>query len=106
MKIEIDNGAMYINDRFFCYAEAGNGRTDIEPGASEVRSEYSHHHGRVLPYADNHGWIGAAKECDIVVGRVRARDGIIPCAAHLGSLLNRLEQAEFDGSTTSLQVLG
>lgn len=49
-------------------------------------------------------WIVNVPECDIVLGSVRSRQSLIPCASYVGRLLAILEVAEGSGKTIELVV--
>ena len=105
MKVGIENGRMYLNNTHFCLVEAGNGRDCILSGSYELSSQFSHSHGRVLPKADGAGWIGAAAGCDIILGGVRGRGGLVPSKSFVESLLARIEVEEGLGRTPILEIL-
>lgn len=110
MKLTIEAGTLYADNIFFSYAGAGNGRDSIQPGRYPVTTQFSHAHGQELPNAAGLGWIGPAisrdaGECDIVLGRVRGGDGVLPCASHVSRLLAILETAESRGSAVELVVM-
>ena len=50
------------------------------------------------------GWIGASPECDIVLGGVRGRNGVIPSPSALGRLLALIEAKEDMGAIVMLEV--
>ena len=105
MNLLIKDGVLYADNLRFCLAEAGNGRSDIPTGRFEVSTQYAHVHGKVLPDALGLGWIGASYECDVVLGSVRGRNGVLPSPGSLGRLLAMLEVAEGNGSTVWLEVV-
>lgn len=105
MNLSVRDGALYADNLKFCYCEAGNGRPNLPTGRYEVTTQFSHVHGRILPDAIGLGWIGASPECDIVLGGVRGRNGVIPSPASLGRLLTMLEVAEDAGTTVMIEVL-
>lgn len=108
MKLTLSRGILYADGLFFSYAEAGNGRSDFQPGRYEVEARYSHTHGQDLPIADGVGWFGPAvgtdAPCDIVLGRVRAGNALLPCPSFIGRLLALIETAEDRGQTTTLVI--
>jgi hypothetical protein len=105
MKLTISNGALYTDNLFFCYAEAGNGRDSLRPGRYPVSTQFSHAHGRELPLAQNMGWIGDDPiECDLVLGRVRKGDALLPCSAHVVRLLSLVDAAAERGAATTLVI--
>ena len=105
MNLSIRDGALYADNLKFCYCEAGNGRPNLPTGRYEVITQFSHVHGRILPDAVGLGWIGASRECDLVLGGVRGRDGVIPSPASLGRLLAMLEASEDIGAPVMIEVL-
>ena len=101
----IENGALYVGNHFYCYAEAGNGRPSIPTGRYAVTPEFSHVHGETLLDAIGCGWIGATSGCDIILGRVRNSNGVIPSKTDLGRVMHRVEVAiEQDGQDVHLEV--
>lgn len=105
MKLTLAGQSLYADNLFFCYAEAPHGRTALRPGRYPVSTQFSHTHGRELPLAQDLGWIGDDPDaCDIVLGRVRSGDALLPCSAHVGRLLAMLEAAEGRGQTVSLVI--
>lgn len=105
MKLRIEHDTLFLNNQHFCWVEAGNGRGTIESGTGKVFTKYSPEHERVLAYSTAHGWIGAYPECDIVLGRVRHRTGLLPSVAELDRLVYHLEEHEFgDGEQCTLRV--
>ena len=104
MHLSIRDGSFYADNMFFCYCEAGNGRPNLPTGRYEVSTQYAHVHGKTLPDAVGLGWIGSSRECDVVLGGVRGRDGVVPSPSSLGRLLALLEVCEDDGKTTFLTV--
>ena len=104
MNLSIRDGALYADNIFLCYCEAGNGRPNLPVGRYEVSTQYAHVHGKTLPDGVGLGWIGANRECDIVLGAVRGRNGVVPSPSSLGRLLALLEASEDLGKTISLVV--
>lgn len=109
MMLLLDNRTLYADGLFFCYTEVSNGRDALQPGRYPVEAQYSHAHGQDLPRAAGLGWIGPASDrngpqCDLVLGRVRAGDALLPCPTHVGRLLAMLETAEANGKTVELVV--
>lgn len=110
MNLSIKDGILYVDNLRFCLAEAGNGREDLQPKRCQVSTQYSVAHKQELPHAFGLGWIGPATsadapECDIVLGSVRSRQSLIPCASYVGRLLAILEVAEDAGKTVELVVM-
>ncbi len=105
MKLTVSNGKAYINCVFFCLVEPGNGRINLRSGTHPLTTQFSHAHGDVLPNADDAGWLGASRSCDIVLGGVRGRGGLIPNESFVSALLARLEIEESMGRTPKLEIL-
>ena len=104
MKLEIDYPALYADGLFVCYVGAGNGSTAIQPGRYAVEATYSHAHRKNLVLADGLGWIGADAECDVVLGRVRNRDGVVPCESFERRVFALVEAADDRGQASELVV--
>jgi hypothetical protein len=104
MKLHIKENSLYADNMFLCYCDAGNGRNDLPVGRYEIAAQYSHAHGRELAHAYDLGWIGDERGCDVVLGRVRGRNGVIPSPASTSALLARLEVAEDAGRNVVLEV--
>ncbi len=104
MKLSIEQGILYVNNKYFSRCEASNGRSDIPNGRFEVTASVSHRHGRVLPQVHGFGWIGFDDQCDVILGNVRGKDDLIPCQHTVCVLLAKLEIAEDDGKTVWLEV--
>lgn len=104
MKLLLSGGSLYLDNTFFCFAEVGHGRTYLPAGQYSVGTEFSTAHGLDLPTVAGLGWIGADPECDIVLGRVRGRDALVPCALSLNRLLKRIAWCEFTASPVTLEV--
>ena len=109
MKLSIEQGILYVNNKYFSRCEASNGRDDLQLTRCEVSTQYSAAHKQELPHAFGLGWIGPAAsldvpECDIVLGSVRARQSLVPCASYVGRLLAILEVAEGSGKTNELVI--
>lgn len=105
MKLTLSGHSLYADNLFFCYAEAPHGRTALRPGRYPVSTQFSHAHGRELPLAQDLGWIGSDPDaCDLVLGRVRKGDALLPCSAHVGRLLALIEAASERGAATTLVI--
>ena len=105
MHLLIENNVLYVDNHLYCHAGAGNGRPHIPAGRYAVAIEYAHVHGETLLDAIGCGWIGASPECDIVLGGVRNRDGVIPSKTAFGRVMHRVEVAiEQDGKDVLLEV--
>lgn len=107
MKLHIDNGLMYCDGLLFCRVEAGNGRSRIPLGVSGVEVRTATEHGGVpMAWTDSHGWIGGLAGCDIVVGRVLGRNGVIPCLSFQHRITSLVERATDNGRRVTLEVQG
>ena len=106
MRLTIENGTMFVDNMFFGYVGAGDGCAGISNGTYPVSTQYAHKFGKDLPNASGLGWIGDDAECAIVVGRVRAGAGVLPCSGHLSRLLSLLEAAEDRGALVELVING
>lgn len=104
MKLTISGGALRADNVFLCHAGVGNGRPNLPAGRYPVSTQYSHVHGRTLADAIGLGWLGPSPECDIVLGGVRGRSGVIPSQHAFGRLLAILEVAEDRGEAVTLEV--
>lgn len=104
MNLRIENSELYVDNMRLCFAGAGNGRPNLQPGRYEVVTQYSPHHGKILPDAVGLGWLGPFSECDVILGGVRGRHGVIPSPASTSALLARLEVAEDAGRKVVLEV--
>jgi hypothetical protein len=105
MKVTISDGKAYVNCVYLCLVEAGNDRISLRPGNYPLTTQFSHGHGDVLPNADGAGWIGASRSCDIVLGGVRGRGGLVPSKSFVVSLLAKIEVEEGLGRTPILEIL-
>lgn len=104
MKLSIESGIMYADGLFVCFVGVGNGRDALQSGRYPCEATYSHTHGKNLVRVDGIGWAGASPECDIVLGRVRNRDDVLPCPAHERRVLALVETAQDYGSAVELVV--
>mgnify|MGYP000326564644 CR=1 FL=1 len=104
MILEINNGVLYVDNVRFSLARLTDGSKDVRLETREVRTQYSHNHGRVLPIADGLGWLGADDLCAVVVGDVRGSNGAIPCLATEHRLVARIEAAEEFGVPVLIEI--
>lgn len=104
MKLKIADHSLYVDNIFLCYAGAGNGRSDLQPGHYPVSTQYAHVHGKTLADAVGLGWIGADRGCDIVLGSVRGRSGVVPQESLVSRLVAVLEEAQNRGKIVMLEV--
>lgn len=103
MRLEIDYPAIYIDGLFLCYVGVNDGAT-LRPGRYAVEATYSHSHRKNLVRVDGIGWIGGNKDCNVVLGRIRNRDDVIPCESFEKRILALVETAQDDGKTVELIV--
>lgn len=105
MRLKIENGTLYADNIFLCYAGAGNGRPNLPTGHYPVATQFAHVHGKALADAVGLGWIGATHQCDVVLGGVRGRRGPVPSPSSLVRLLALIEAAEDIGQAVTLEVV-
>lgn len=93
MRILIDNGVLFADGLYLCYARSGNARNNLDDGCYSVeirkdaRGPYVH--------VDGVGRVGAdGGECDIVLGSVLGRDAVIPCSAFVERLLALVQSSK------------
>lgn len=104
MKLTIENGVLYADNLQICYAEVKNGCALVRSGPRTVRSQYSPANGIVLPLVDDFGWLANDAECAIILGRVRTRNGTLPCQPTLDRVIALIEQAEDNDKAVTLEV--
>lgn len=108
LSLLIESGELFYNTGGaflpLCKAGAGNGRANIPTGRYEVGTQFSHVHGEVLPDAVGLGWLGANPGCDIILGGIRGRNGVVPSASSVAQVLAKMEVAEGSGQTVYLEV--
>jgi len=104
VRLRIEGGNLYIDNVYFCKAGTGNGRNDLQSGTYPITTQYSHAHGDILPNAAGAGWIGFDDRCDIVLGGVRYRSGVVPSKPFVGVILAKLEVAEGRGQNSVLEI--
>lgn len=104
MKLSISGNQLYADNLKVCFCEPGNERSSLPAGRHRVTIEYSHLHGAELPKVDGFGWIGAKPGCDIVLGGVVGRSGVIPRRSFVDMLIGKIEAAEGMGKSTFLEV--
>lgn len=104
MKLLIDGNKLYTDSLFFSHVEVGDGvGSELRDCAIEPR--YSHAAGRELLHADGLGWVGAAPECAIRVGRVVRGDGsVLPCKLTEARLRSLVYAIEDRGVKASLEM--
>lgn len=104
MKLLIQNGLLYVDNKRFCYAKVNDGSQTIRSEQRKVSTQYSHHHGRILPMVDGAGCIADDDQCYIRIGSVLGSDGPIKCVMSLSGLVARIEAAEEFGSQILIEV--
>ena len=106
MKIELDNGTLFVNQRVFCHAKIGDEAGELRPGVYNVAVGTAFHldGGPVLPEAVDLGWIGHLPGCDIILGHVRSRGDLIASWSDVNNLIHHIERAENTGETVTLEV--
>ena len=79
MKLLIQGDCLYVDNIRFSHCEVKDEYRN-KPFSCEAEARFSHHHSRELLHADGLGWVGAASECSVVLGRMVRGDGsVIPC---------------------------
>ena len=93
MKLLIDNGTLFADGVFLCYARSANARRYPNDGCypveilTDARGQYVNVAGI--------GRVGAdGSECHVVLATVRCQHGAIPCAALVGKLLAIVENSK------------
>lgn len=105
MKLYLEGQRLYAGGYLFCRVEAGNGRADIPLGVFEVEVQTATEHGGIpMARADGLGWIGGLAGCDVVVGRVVGRHGVVPSLDTAVRLVSLCEQALEHGERVTLEV--
>ena len=101
MKLRVADNHLYADNLIFSMAEVVNASPTL---SAPVEIRFSHHHGEDRVFAEGLGWVGAAKDDAIVVGRVRGGDGLIPCRVTETRLIGMVERAQDDGRSVRLEV--
>ena len=101
MKLRVADNHLYADNLIFSMAEVVNASPTL---SAPVEIRFSHHHGEDRVFAEGLGWVGAAKDDAIVVGRVRSNDGLIPCRVTETRLIGMVERAQDDGRNVRLEV--
>lgn len=105
MKLTIENGLLYLDNKRFCYAKVNdNGSKDVRSGARKVSTQYSHTHGKVLPLVADLGWIADDDLCHVRIGSVLGSDGPLKCDLSIGGLVARIEAAEDFGCSVLMEI--
>lgn len=98
MKIEFDNGKLYVGSVYHSFYETTDGK-GIPAGMHRVHVDYSHVHRRNQPFIDGIGWIGTTKDCAVILGRVMGYNSMIPDQFAVDRLVLRIEDAEESGES-------
>jgi hypothetical protein len=105
MKLTIENGLLYIDNKRFCYAKVNDDRCqDVRPESRKVSTQYSHAHGKILPLIADYGWVGDVEQCVIRIGSVLGHGGPLKCSMSIGGLVARIEAAEDFGATVLIEI--
>jgi hypothetical protein len=108
MKLLIENGLLYIDNRCFCYAKVqDDGSEDVRPATRKVSTQYNHHSqpaGRALPFVDGLGWIGDEPSCAIRIGSVLGNDGPLPRSMVVNVLVTRIEACEEFSTPVTIEI--
>ena len=105
MKILIENGLLYIDNKRFCYAKVNDGSKTLRPVSRKVSTQYSHAHGKVLPLIADFGWIADDDLSYVRIGSVLGSDGPLKCHMSIGGLVARIEAAEEFGTTVLAEIV-
>jgi len=104
MKLTIQGNRLYVDNLMFSHCEVKDGHRD-KSFSGEAEPRYSHAHGTELVHIDGLGWMGAAPECAIRVGRVVRSDGeIIPCQLTEARLIGMANYATEQGKRITLEI--
>ena len=104
MKLVIQGNRLYADNLMFSHAEIRDGHRD-KSFTGEVEPRYAHAVGRELLHVDGLGWLGAAPECAIRVGRVVTSDGeVIPCQLTEVRLIGMANYATEQGKRVTLEI--
>ena len=105
MKLLIENGVLYVDNKRFCYAKVNDDRSEnVRPSQRKVSTQYSHAHGKILPLIADYGWIGDDSQCAIRIGSVLGHGGPLKCSMSIGGLVARIEAAEDFGATVLIEI--
>ena len=104
MKLSIQGNRLYVDNLMFSHAEIRDGHRD-KSFTGEVEPRYAHSMGRELLHVDDLGWLGAAHECAIRVGRVvRSGGEVIPCQLTEARLIGLANYATEQGKRITLEI--
>ena len=108
MKLSIENGILYIDNKRFCFAKVqDDGSKDVQPGPRKVSTQYNHHRkegGRVQPWVADLGWIGDDASDAIRIGSVLHGGEPLKCTMSLGGLVARIEACEEFGIPVLMEI--
>ena len=105
MKLSIQGNRLYVDNLMFSHAEIRDGHRD-KSFTGEVEPRYAHSMGRELLHVDGLGWLGAAPECAIRVGRVVTSDGsVMPCQLTEARLMGMVSFNEEKGGKTTREII-
>ena len=106
LHLELQHGVLYVDNVKFCYYEvsANDGRKDLPKGTYVAEARYAHSFGKVLPHIESIGWAGADAGCQIILGRVRAKSGLIPDGYIVQVLISAIEAASDLGDQVLAEV--
>lgn len=105
MRLLFKGNALYKNGMIYCRAEAGNGRIEVPVGIYKVEVLTATEHGSVpMPYAHGLGWVGGLVGCDLVVGRITGRHGLLPSLDTQNHLVALCELVADAGEYVTLEV--
>ena len=105
MKLSIENGVLYIDNKRFCFAKVNDDRSqDVQPVGRKVSTQYSHAHGKILPLSADEGWITDEPSGAIRIGSVLSNDGPLQCPMVIGGLVARIEACEDIGSPVLIDI--
>lgn len=104
MKLSIQGNRAYLDNLMFSHAEVKDGHGN-KHFSGEAEPRFSHHHARELLHVDGLGWLGAAPECAIHVGRVVRSDGsVMPCSVTEARILDMANYAVEQGKRITLEI--
>ena len=104
MKLTIQGNRLYLDNLMFSHVEIRDGHGD-KPFFREVEPRYAHAAGRELLHVDGFGWMGAAPECAIRVGRVVGSNGsVMPCSLTESRLVSVANYATELGKQIVLEI--
>lgn len=104
MKLTIQGNRLYADNYILSHCEVKDGHRD-KSFSGEVEPRYAHSVGRELLHVDGLGWLGAAPECAIHVGRVVRSDGsVMPCSVTEARILGMANYAVEQGKRITLEI--